>query len=239
MESYSLAQTHPITPGTMQSNFEWSPTNTFNPTHNFNNNNTILYDYNPHQNLSSTSSTLTINTPPDTNGLNDLIDSNFEFDFNLCDYLNQDIAAPVADNQDLRTNEIYKLEIDDSYKNVLNEIESISSGFASETLSRSPSESSLLDQVIMSPLNIGDGECSSSSNDSFRKVKSGKISKKESNKNAAVRYRVKKTKERDLLFQECDLYERNNTELKGKIDAIEQEIGFIKNLLIQAINSRK
>jgi len=238
MEHYSLAQTHLISAGTMQSNFEWSPqSDTQQLTlQNFINNNNILYDnYNPQ--VSTTTTTNLINTP-DTNGLDDLIDSNFEFDFDLYDYLNQ--------NQDQGANEIYKLEIDDSFKNVLSEIESISSGFVGEALPRSPSESSLLDQIIMSPPVNGDGECPTSSNESqfnedakLKKVKSGKISKKESNKNAALRYRVKKTKERDLLFQECNLYQRKNKELKEKIDAAEQEIGLIKNLLIQAINTKK
>lgn len=244
MENNSLVQTHLISTGAMQSNFEWSPLDTINTTtYNFNNN--IIYNYNPHQSLNSIL-TSNPNNASDMNGLNDLIDSNFEFDFNFCNYLNQDLTLPIIENQDQKNDEIYKLEIDDSLKNVLSEIESISSEFIDDTMSRSPSESSLLDQVIMSPSIIGDSECPTSSNEliinedkNLKRVKSGKISKKESNKNAAIRYRVKKTKERDQLFQECDLYERKNIELKEKINAIEQEIDFIKNLLIQAINARK
>lgn len=245
MEHYLSAQTRLISAGTMPSNFEWSQSDTQLTLQNFNDNK-ILYDYNSNCSFISASTTNPINMP-DTNSVGDLTDSNFELDFNLFDYLNADFSAQATEIQDKGTDEIYKLEIDDSFKNVLNEIETISSGFINgETLSRSPSESSLLDQIIMSPPVNNDGECPTSSNESqfnedakLKKVKSGKISKKESNKNAALRYRVKKTRERYLLFQECNLYQRKNKELKDKINAAEQEIGFIKNLLIQAINTKK
>jgi hypothetical protein len=66
-------------------------------------------------------------------------------------------------------------------------------------------------------------------------VKSGKVNKKESNKKAAVRYRAKKSKEREKLFAECDLYEKQNSEMKKKIENVENEISFIRSLLIEAL----
>ena len=43
-------------------------------------------------------------------------------------------------------------------------------------------------------------------------------------------------KERDCLFKECDEYKVKNEQLKVNIRDIEQEMGFIKNLLVQALN---
>ena len=180
-------------------------------------------------------------------------------------------------NNNDKEGEIYDLNLDDSLKNVLHEIESIPSEFLEDfTLSSNPSSvSSLQDQEILSPSSFdlaqetidmsadlwsnfnvpeivygaGTLECDSSSSESdlssddsfkLKKVnKSGRVNKRESNKVAAVRYRAKKSKERDQLFQECELFAKRNLDLKEKISDIEQQIGFIKNLLMQALANKK
>lgn len=59
--------------------------------------------------------------------------------------------------------------------------------------------------------------------------------KRESNKQAALRYRNKKLKERDELFNECQKYAIKNETMKKKIDDIQTEISFIKSLLVEAL----
>lgn len=76
----------------------------------------------------------------------------------------------------------------------------------------------------------------SESDQDIQMVKSKrKVDKKESNKAAASRYRSKKSKEKDQLFAECNLYEEKNNQLKEKISDLETEINSIKNLLVQAL----
>lgn len=69
----------------------------------------------------------------------------------------------------------------------------------------------------------------------LRRTRVRKIDKKASNKAAAIKYRTKKTKERESLFAECEEYERRNNELKKKIDETQSEISFIKSLLVEAL----
>jgi len=144
---------------------------------------------------------------------------------------------------------------DNSLIEVLNEIESISSILFEDTLS--PTHLSEVISVQHSPiyhselncpdfnqnLNLNtpnlDYESSASSSSSghlnkLKRVKSGRINKRESNKEAANKYRAKKTKERDQLFAECESYAKKNDEMKQKIGDIETEISLIKNLLVQA-----
>jgi hypothetical protein len=69
----------------------------------------------------------------------------------------------------------------------------------------------------------------------LRKTRARVIDKKESNKAAAIKYRTKKTKERDDLFAECDMYMARNAELKKKIDECQTEISLVKSLLVEAL----
>lgn len=84
---------------------------------------------------------------------------------------------------------------------------------------------------------------SSSSSSSKRlgrlKIGDSGVNKRESNKAAANRYRLKKQKEKDDLFIECEMHERRNMELKRDIDDIQTEINCIKNLLVEALLSKK
>lgn len=181
-----------------------------------------------------------------------------------------------TEDSPLQDEEVYELNLDDSLKNVLSEIEAIPSVFLEDISSSSPSSvSSTHDQEILSPgfdlslwssvpvstcgspstcnfsvpdLDVSSGESEVSSDDAskqLRKVnnknnnKSGRVNKRESNKVAAVRYRQRKTKERDQLFQECELYGKKNEDLKEKIGDLEQQIGFIKSLLMQALAQKK
>lgn len=59
--------------------------------------------------------------------------------------------------------------------------------------------------------------------------------KKRSNKEAALRYRQKKLKQKEQLFCERDEYERENQVLKKKIDDIQVEINFVKNILVEML----
>lgn len=193
---------------TIQNNFEWLPSlpTEFNPINSDSllhfNNNLITHTYNT--NITS------------TNDLNDLFNPNYcEFNF---DY--QGLDEYLSPNKDNVSDNI-NLDSDDSLKNILDEIESLSSDFFLEENVSSPSDSSLSDQQIQSPFvdsnslqvfsNFSESESpiftesespisssgesvKSSENDDFslKKVKSGRVNKKESNKVAAVRYRAKK-----------------------------------------------
>jgi len=46
-------------------------------------------------------------------------------------------------------------------------------------------------------------------------------------------------KEREALFKECDEMAARNAQLRTSISEIEQEIGFIKNLLVQALHAKR
>jgi len=59
--------------------------------------------------------------------------------------------------------------------------------------------------------------------------------KKQSNKEAAIRYRHKKTREKETLFHERDSFESENRELKKKIDDVQTEINFVKNILVEML----
>lgn len=190
-----------------------------------------------------TTSNNNINNYTDTDSINslDFEEPILEFDFDLSNeilsfQLEQEACVEVVSPED-------------SLKSVMDEIESISStgGLLFDDLSLpSPSENSLLDQKIVSPVsNNVVPESSESSGDetvgdsSLKKVRSGRVNKKESNKMAAGRYRAKKLKERDVLFKECDDFEVKNGHLKEKISNIELEIKCIKNLLVLALNTKK
>lgn len=64
-------------------------------------------------------------------------------------------------------------------------------------------------------------------------------SKKESNKQAAERYRNKKQLEKLELFAECERDEERNKQLKAEIEEVQAELNFIKNLLVEALLAKK
>lgn len=207
------------------------------------------------------------------------VDSNNDNSNNKNDIQTSPLTAGYFDcfteNSPIQEEEVYELNLDDSLKNVLNEIESIPSVFLEDISFSSPSSvSSTHDQEILSPgfdlslwssvpvstcgspftcnfnvpdLDVSSGEsevCFDDARKQLRKVnnnnnKSGRVNKRESNKVAAVRYRQRKAKERDQLFQECELYGKKNEDLKEKISDLEQQIGFIKSFLMQALAQKK
>jgi hypothetical protein len=67
------------------------------------------------------------------------------------------------------------------------------------------------------------------------KHKFEKICKKQSNKEAAIRYRQKKIKEKFDLFTTRDNYKKDNDDLKKKIEDIQLEINFVKNILVEML----
>ena len=66
-------------------------------------------------------------------------------------------------------------------------------------------------------------------------VDSNDAYKKESNKEAATRYRIKKLSEKDQLFETKVHLERQNDDTKKKIDHVQTEINYLKNLLCQVL----
>lgn len=206
---------------------------------------------NNHNFYNNTSSHFNNNASNNSNNYNNLIygsDSDItslEFDFDLGNeilafHLEQEASVQVSPE-------------DSDLKEVLDDIESISSSLLFEnydlSLPTSPSTSSLLEQEIVSPVSNNNyessgeeagGNSSSSSSSAIGKVnKSGRVCKRVANKMAAGRYRLKKTKERDILFKECDEFEVKNGLLREKISDVELEIRCIKNLLVQALNAKK
>jgi len=265
----------------------------------------------PNTNNQIHSTTSNSSNEPTNNNL--IIDPNFEFNFDLANEITSYQAYSHQHEQSNRANNLLEQQVnlDLDLKNVLNEIESISSGFLTTEVSSSPStDGSLMEQELVSPQSFAWCETSlaclleqspmqrvensvatpfgediielspspssegslleqelvsseslawghaglaclleqgarveekvdSSGEDALRQVKTGRVNKRESNKIAAVRYRAKKTKQRDMLFKECEVYAEKNAVLKVKISDIEQEIGFIKNLLVQALTTKK
>ena len=159
-------------------------------------------------------------TPEST--FNESADFNLdEIDFNLLgfDFMSMPTVDPLDDQPDIQclidpTVSELSMLLSDCVPSVENDDESSQFSFSSK-------------QDASSPV---------SSSDSIKRVKSrARVDKKESNKAAAIRYRTKKTKERDDLFKECDLYAKKNGELKKRIDDLQTEISFIKSLLVEAL----
>lgn len=95
-----------------------------------------------------------------------------------------------------------------------------------------------LNSMVYSPSvesTISSTAAASASSSVLRKTRARVIDKKESNKAAAIKYRTKKTKERDDLFAECETYMARNAELKKKIDECQTEISLVKSLLVEAL----
>jgi hypothetical protein len=59
--------------------------------------------------------------------------------------------------------------------------------------------------------------------------------KKESNKEAATRYRLKKLSEKDRLFETRVKLEKDNDQVKKRIELAQTEINYLKNLLVQML----
>jgi hypothetical protein len=59
--------------------------------------------------------------------------------------------------------------------------------------------------------------------------------KKESNKEAATRYRLKKLSEKDTLFETRMHLEKENDNVKKKIELAQTEINYLKNILVQML----
>ncbi len=62
--------------------------------------------------------------------------------------------------------------------------------------------------------------------------------KKESNKEAATRYRLKKLNEKDQLFETRIQLEKENDQVKKKIELVQTEINYLKMLLCQMLMSK-
>ena len=62
--------------------------------------------------------------------------------------------------------------------------------------------------------------------------------KKESNKEAATRYRLKKMNEKDQLFETRIHLEKENDQVKKKIELVQTEINYLKMLLVQMLLSK-
>lgn len=61
------------------------------------------------------------------------------------------------------------------------------------------------------------------------------VFKKDSNKEAATRYRIKKMSEKDQLFETKVHLEKQNYDTQKKIDHVQTEINYLKNLLCQVL----
>ncbi|ELU02266.1 hypothetical protein CAPTEDRAFT_50541, partial [Capitella teleta] len=57
--------------------------------------------------------------------------------------------------------------------------------------------------------------------------------KKQQNKDAALRYRMKKKEESSTISTECEQLEERNRELKDKVDTMTREINYLKSLMAE------
>lgn len=62
-----------------------------------------------------------------------------------------------------------------------------------------------------------------------------KFTSKDSNKDAASRYRLKKINEKDHLFETRVNLEKENSDVKRRIDIVKAEINYLKNILVQML----
>lgn len=65
-----------------------------------------------------------------------------------------------------------------------------------------------------------------------------KMRKREQNKDAATRYRVKKRGEQEQLTGECKDLEKVNKELKDQVNSLSKEIDYLKNLMLEVYKTR-
>jgi len=72
------------------------------------------------------------------------------------------------------------------------------------------------------------------------KVKSPlqKKRKREQNKDAATRYRVKKREEQDIVQKELTGLEKDNVELKEQVMSLSKEIEYLKNLMLEVYKTK-
>ena len=78
-------------------------------------------------------------------------------------------------------------------------------------------------------------ETSFDSMNNSRLRRKGKNQHKESNKEAATKYRLKKINERNQLFETSQYLERQNEHVKKQIEIVQTEINFLKTFLVQMI----
>jgi len=62
--------------------------------------------------------------------------------------------------------------------------------------------------------------------------------KRDQNKDAATRYRVKKREEQDQLQKELSGLEKDNTELKEQVTSLSKEIEYLKNLMLEVYKNK-
>ena len=72
------------------------------------------------------------------------------------------------------------------------------------------------------------------------KVKSPqqKKRKREQNKDAATRYRIKKREEQELVQKELTGLEKDNVELKEQVTSLSKEIEYLKNLMLEVYKTK-
>ena len=62
--------------------------------------------------------------------------------------------------------------------------------------------------------------------------------KREQNKDAATRYRVKKREEQELVQKELTGLEKDNVELKEQVTSLSKEIEYLKNLMLEVYKTK-
>lgn len=65
-----------------------------------------------------------------------------------------------------------------------------------------------------------------------------RMRKREQNKDAATRYRVKKRGEQDKIATECEDVEKVNRQLKDQVGSLTKEIDYLKNLMLEVYKTR-
>jgi hypothetical protein len=72
-----------------------------------------------------------------------------------------------------------------------------------------------------------------------RKQRKNMYDKKESNRLAALKYRSKKVQQRQVLFEECQMYKKRIEEMKSNIEKTLEEISNMKSMLLQKVLMEK
>jgi len=141
------------------------------------------------------------------------------------------ISDSVKSDPDSPVSEVESLEYEELYEESVAAEEDVSSTISCEEL-QGLMESSCGQSVIKhEPLEDAETSHLSWCCPAAELTSSRRLRKKEQNKTAALRYRLKKRSEQGLVLSEYTMLERRNIELRTRLDAMTKEISYLKSLI--------
>lgn len=108
----------------------------------------------------------------------------------------------------------------------------------SDSVVESPKEMSYLEAQLKAPLPPKRRGRQPAPYQKVCKSTDRKQRKKQQNKDAALRYRMKKKEENSSITAECDELEEKNRQLKEKVDTMTREINYLKSLMAEVYKAK-